>query len=235
MQFAAVDFTAGERNMRTMKRNKVVTGAILAIIATALIAFTQPVQGQEAKPEIIQMANLLANFEKTIDAKKAKAGDAFTAKTVTPATLNDGTAVPVGSVLEGHIDSATPSEHHSDSTMVLTIDKLHLKDGKDIKVKAILVSIASLEPAFGGDGKADDQHFDRPAGAAPSMPGSASENTSSTGSQIGPHAVPGLTVTSSVKDSYSGTLTQKRGNVHLTNENQIQVSMAVVPSGITLQ
>jgi hypothetical protein len=219
-----------------LTKQKAVPGALLAILATILVGFVQPVYAQDAKPEIIQMANLLANFEKTIDAKKTKPGEVFTAKTVTPATLNDGTAVPVGSVLEGQVDSATPSEHHSDSTMTVTIDKLHLKDGKDVHVKAIIVAVASLEPTFGGGGKPDDQPFDRPAGSPPSMmPSSASGNTSANGSTTGPHAVPGLSVTSSVKDSNSGTFTQKKGNVHLSNENQIQVSMAVVPANTTLQ
>lgn len=217
------------------KRSKLLPGALIAAIAIAPFALARPVHGQNTHPPVIQMANLLANMQKTIDAKKAKPGEVFTAKTVTPATLNDGTAIPIGSVLEGHVDSVTPSEHHSDSTLVVTVDTLHLKGGKDIHVKAVIVGVSSLLPVFGGGGSMDDQHFDRPSGSVPStLPGDHGK-LSDTGSSKGPHPVKGLTVASSVRESNSGTFTQKKGNVHLSNENQFEVSLAIIPTGTILE
>jgi hypothetical protein len=223
--------------LKMNRRTKLVPEVMMAVVVTVLfaLALPLPIHAQEAKPPVIQMANLLANIQKGVDAKKAKPGDVFTAKTVTPATLNDGTAIPPGSILEGHVDSATKSEHHSDSTLVVTIDKLRLKDGKVVPVKVVIVKVSSLLPVFGGGGKADDQHFDRPSGSAPSMmPGDHSE-VSNTGSSNGPHPVEGLTVTSAVTESNSGTFTQKKNSVRLTDENQLEVSLAVVPAGTILQ
>jgi hypothetical protein len=230
-------FLGLEKGLSEMnKRNKLMSGLLLLVVAGVIFALALPTQAQEAKAHIIQMANVNANIEKGVDAKKAKPGDSITAKTVTPGTLNDGTGIPPGSILEGHVDSATKSEHHGDSTLVVTIDKLHIKGGKVIPVKAIVVKVSSLAPVFGGAGAADEQHFDRPARSAQSsVPNGDHGGVSENGSSKGPHPVEGLTVTSSVKDSNSGTFTQKRDNVRLTNENQIEVSMAVVPAGITLQ
>lgn len=53
--------------------------------------------------------------------------------------------------------------------------------------------------------------------------------------EAAPHEVAGLTLTSSIRDANSGKLTQAKGNVHLSNQNQIQVSVAVIPPGTILQ
>lgn len=216
-----------------MTKTKVLSEVLSAALVTGVLVFGQPVysQAQVKVPVNIQMSTVVANVEKTVDAKKAKPGAPFTAKIVTGTTLNDGTVVPIGSILEGHVDSATKSEHHSDSTLVLTIDKLKLKDGKEIPVKATIVQVASLEKEFGNDsGQPHTGPFEN------NKQDSAMMNSSLAGQagSSGPHPVPGLKLTSSVNDPTSGTLTQTRDNVRLSNENQIQVSVAVVPKGMKL-
>lgn len=215
-----------------MLRYKAAPGALAALLATAFATYTTQAHAQSVEAGTIQMTTVAANIEKGIDAKKAKAGDSFSAKTVSGTTLNDGTVVPAGSVLEGHVDSATPSEHKSDSTLVLTIDKLQVKGGKEIPVKATIISVATFETEMGGgSGQQQDRAFDTNARDSARMNGASDAQSASTG----PHSVPGLTLTSSVKDASSGTLTQAKGNVHLSNENQIQVSLAVVPAGVKLE
>lgn len=211
-----------------MKKICTVATALLTALSAVLAAGSRPIYGQTAEPENIHMTNVLANLDKTLDAKKAKPGDAFSAKTVSGTTLNDGTVVPPGSILQGHVDSATPSQHKSDSTMALTIDKLQVKGGKEIPVKATIVSIATFEREFGGgSGHPADRAFDSNAKDTARLNGASTGNDQS---DNGPHPVPGLTLTSSVKDANSGTLTQAKGNLHLSNENQIQVSLAVLPA-----
>ena len=210
-----------------------VPGALLATFAAALFTSAVPVHGQSASGTI-QMTNIVANVDKTIDSKKAKAGDAFTAKTVEGTNLNDGTTVPIGSVLEGHVDSATPSDHKSDGTLVLTIDKLQVKGGKGIPVKTTIMQVASFERAIGNgsNGQAPDRAFDTSARDTARMNGASSGSGQD---QSGPHEVPGLKLTSSVDGPNSGTLTQAKGNVHLSNQNRIQVSVAVVPPGSNIK
>jgi hypothetical protein len=207
-------------------------GSLLTILATCIAASILPAYGQSEQAGTIQMTNIVANVDKSLDAKKAKAGDSFSAKTVSGTTLNDGTNVPAGSVLEGHVDAVAPSDHKSDSTMVLTIDKLQIKGGKEIPVRATIMSVATFEAQMGGgSGQPQDRAFDTSARDSARMNGASDPRNAASG----PHPVPGLTLTSSVTDKNSGTLTQAKGNVHLSNENQIQVSVAVIPAGVNVQ
>jgi hypothetical protein len=209
-------------------KHKAVPGALLAILTTALAACPLAAFGQQT----LQMTNVLANVDKGLDAKKAKAGDAFTAKTVSATTLNDGTNVPAGSILEGHVDSVTPSDHKSDSMIVLTIDKVQVKGGKEVPVKATIVSVTTFETALGQDtGGPKDKAFDTSARDTARMNGVGDAQAASTG----PRPVPGLSVTSTAANMNSGTLTQSKGNVHLSNQNQIQVGLAVIPPGVKVQ
>ncbi|HUY80830.1 MAG TPA: hypothetical protein VMU92_03830 [Acidobacteriaceae bacterium] len=221
-----------------IKRNKILSATLMTALMTALLPLARPVYGQDANSGPIHMAALLVTVQKTVDAKKAKPGDEFTLKTVSPATLNNGTAIPTGSILEGHVDSATPSKHHSDSTLAVTIDKLKLKGGKEIAVKAIIVRVYSLLPVMGEGNASANQQFGsrRLQGGAAGMPDPNQESgSSSKGGNSGQHLVRGLSLTSSVTGSNSGTLTQKRRNVHLSNENELEVAVAVIPAGVILE
>src|SRR5271156_5632099 len=104
-----------------------------------------------ASAQTVTMVNVPTTLEKTVDAKKAKAGDPFNAKTTASTQLSDGTKVPAGSILEGHVDAVTPSEKKSDSTVTVTFDKLQVKNGNEVNVKATLVSAMSTAPT--GDDK----------------------------------------------------------------------------------
>lgn len=216
-----------------IQKHVAIPGALLATFAAALM--TSAMQGHaQSGSGTIQMTNVVANVDKTVDSKKAKAGDAFTAKTTEETTLNDGTAVPVGSVLEGHVDSATVSEHKSDGALVLTIDKLQIKGGKEIPVKATIMQVGSFERAIGNgsNGQPQDRAFDRSARDTARMSGATAGSGQD---QSGPHDVPGLKLTSTVDGANSGTLTQEKGNVHLSNENRIQASVAVIPPGSNIK
>lgn len=179
-------------------------------------------------PVNVRMTIVVANVDKGVDSKKAKPGDLFTAKVVTGTTLNDGTAVSPGSVLEGHVDSATKSEHHGNSTLVLTIDKLKLKNGNVIPVKAVIMQVSSFEGAIGTGGGQNTGPFENNKTDSSMM----NSSLGGQGSSSGPHPVPGLTVSNSQNEQNSGTLTQERENVSLSSENQLQVAVAVLPKNL---
>lgn len=234
-----------ERIRGLIQRNKILSAALMTVLVTTLLPLARPAYGQDGNTGPIQMAALLADMQKTIDSKDAKPGEKFTLKTVTPATLNTGQVIPLGSILEGHVDSATPSEHHGDSIMVLTIDKLHLNGGAEVPVKVTIVRVVRLESSYGGSsGHQSDLLFDTIPGTPNSVIMNANTNqkvsgpNDTGGPQFGtptPQIVPGLTVTSSIKDSSSGTLIQLKKNVRLTSWSQFQVSVAVIPAGVHVQ
>jgi len=83
-----------------MLEQKIILGALATSLISVQSAVAQSTAQGAASAHVIQMVNLIANVDKTIDTKKAKAGDAFSAKVATASKLNDGTDVPVGSVLK---------------------------------------------------------------------------------------------------------------------------------------
>lgn len=214
--------------MTTRKPAFAVLAAVL-LASSACLAQTASAPASEAatNTQVITMVNLLANVDKTIDAKKAKAGDPISAKTTAATQLNDGTKVPIGSMLTGHVDSVTPSEKKSDSTMVLTFDKLQIKNGKEVGVKATITNITSTAP----------EDNDKPYDPSSYRAGTQGDNKANgqNGTPTGPHPIAGLTVTGSPKDPNSGTLTQAKGNVRLSSGVQLVVSVAVLPPGGILQ
>lgn len=193
--------------------------ALAAVLASVSIAAAQS----------ITMVSVGATLEKTIDAKKAKAGDPISAKVSTAAQLSDGTKVPIGSVFTGHIDSVTPSEKKSDSIMTVTFDKLQIKNGSQIDVKATLESAMTTAPS--GSGGPYDAGLAR-QGAAPNATSNAQSNTGGIGP---PHPIDGLTVTGSPHGATSATLTQSKGNVHLSSGVDLVFSVAIVPAGAKVQ
>jgi hypothetical protein len=183
--------------------------AVATILAFAPFAVAEPSsspQASAAQPSReIMMVNLQTTLEKSIDAKKSKAGDPVVAKVNAAAVLNDGTRVPSGSLLEGHIDSITPSENKSDSAVVFTFDKLQIKNGQELGVKATVIQVSSLSSAFAQDKGTPDPAAHRPGAAggsglnSPSMQGQPQAQPQ--------HGIEGLTLTGTVHDPTSATIT----------------------------
>lgn len=198
---------------------------LLPAIAVAFLAGARLTAAAQSGTIVVQMVNVPANLEKTIDAKKSKAGDAVDAKTTSPVTLSNGTKVPAGSMLVGHIDSITPSENKGDSTLVLTFDKLEVKNGPEITVKAVVVRVASYASTY-GDELASGSASDTGNGSAAGVGTSSGRNAEGGPAIGGLHYIKGLTLSSSPKDATSGTLTQAKKNIHLTGSTQFIISVA---------
>lgn len=108
--------------------------------STPATGATQPAQ------KTIHMVEARAELDKTIDSKKAKQGDPVTAKLVADVNVPDEQPLPKNTVLEGHVDQVTASDHKSDATMVVTFDKAKLKSGQEVPIKATVLAMA--EPAL---------------------------------------------------------------------------------------
>lgn len=203
----------------------------VSVFVITFLAGVQVCAAQERETRAVQMVNVTTQLEKTIDAKKSKAGDPVTAKVTVGTTLNDGTNVPSGSILSGHIDSVVPAEKRgSDSNVVLTFDKLAVKNGKEIPVKAVVVQIASFADKFGQEQANNDPDANRGTHSTVGAPGAeVIAHPQDNSNAMGLHPVAGLTLSGSANDSSSATLTQAKKNLHLTNATQMVVSVAVLP------
>lgn len=206
-------------------------GVLFPLIAATLFAGAQGAgMAQDSSARVVQMINVYANVEKSVDAKKCKAGDPVLAKVTEGANLSDGTKVPTGSVLIGHIDSVTPSDKKSDSILAFTFDKVAIKGGNELPIKAVVVRVSTLASTFGQDQANNDPDANRPVHPTLGSPAAGGViNHPSDDTIGGPHPIPGLTLTGTADGGTSATLTQAKKNVQLNDYTQLIVSIAVAP------
>jgi hypothetical protein len=221
-------------------------------------------RGTQPAQRTLQLVRAKAELNKTIDAKKAKQGDPVTAKLVADVQAPGAQPLPKNTVLEGHVDQVTASEHKSDSTMVVTFDKAKLKDGQEVPIKATILAMAepAIAPADTGGGGAI------PAGGGGAVPaggggggaaggggarggsGGGGGGASSPAPQQAPsvgdsggggqqqaqtQSVPDVKLTSDIHQRNSATFTSKGKNVHVPDGTEMEMAIAVVPAGVQLQ
>ena len=225
---------------------------------------SQPSVQQQSQPaadnpspsqRTIQMVQVQAQLDKTLDTKKAKQGDPVTAKLQQDVQIPDAVALPKNTVLEGHVDQVQASEHKSDATMTVTFDKAKLKDGKELPIKATVLAVSepiySQQQAMGGGAPATMPSA-APSGGAPSGGGSmgggsatpaatpqpmnvpdASQGPSQPTQKHG--GVPDVMLKSDIHEQTSATFSSKGKNVHVPDGTQMQFALAVIPAGVTVR
>lgn len=93
-----------------------------------------------------------------LDSKRRKPGDEVIAKTAVAVHLIDGTVIPRGEKVVGHVTEAkSRSKGDIESTLGITFDKVNLAEGKFLAIRGAIQAIApSLgESAVGGVGYSD--------------------------------------------------------------------------------
>ncbi len=212
---------------------------------------------QQPTPRNIQLVPARATLDSTLDAKKAKQGEPVKAKLEANVEIPDEPTLPKNTVLEGHVDQVQASEHHSNSTMVVTFDQAKLKDGQVLPIKATVVAIA--EPVMMSDegGGAMPAGAPMPSGGGAPMPsggGSARSGGGDTAQSSAPqpqptnvpegqspqpqspnHGVPGVMLKSDIHQSTSATFLSSGRNVHVPDGTQMELAITVVPKGVHLQ
>ena len=85
---------------------------------------------------------LRAQFDKTIDAKKAKPGEIVEAKTLDEIKSGTQVIAPRGSKILGHVVAANPREKDTPSRLEIAFDKLDLGDGSEIPFPATIQAVS---------------------------------------------------------------------------------------------
>jgi hypothetical protein len=78
-----------------------------------------------------------------LDSKTAKTGDSVVVQTKASVKTTNGTEIPKGSKLMGHVLGAKPSGASENSQVVLQFDHLELKGGQNPPVHSQIESIAA--------------------------------------------------------------------------------------------
>ena len=232
-----------------------------AWILTAALAFTAlpiAMRAQDAADTVqtknIQLVSVHAELGKSIDAKKAKPGDAITAKIQDDVKIPGSVDLPRNTVLLGHIDQVQPSENKGDSSVQVTFDKAQLKNGQQLAIKATIMQIsapvsalrnqeaapgspgtmpsAPASSAGGGSGGGMNSPQSTPRPASSSMPSVVPESSQPSSQQSG---IPGIQLQSDIHQSNSAVFTAKKKNVRLDDGTQLQMAIAVIPPNTQIQ
>ncbi|HEX4008130.1 MAG TPA: hypothetical protein VHX60_18295 [Acidobacteriaceae bacterium] len=163
--------------------------ASVVLIAFAALAVAAPAQ-TPAEPGNSATANATvqaqeavgvpAELSKRIDSKDAKVGAEVEAKTAADARLADGTRLPRGTRLVGHITDVTPKSHDShDGRVAFTFDHAVLRDGHEVAIHAWMQALSAPAPIasnnddmIGGSGAGGAGMGGSPGGGGGMMGGS---------------------------------------------------------------
>ena len=104
-----------------------------------------PTPSTASAPEAMneQLRPVTGELEKKLDTKNAKAGDPVILKTTENATTADGTVIPKGSRIVGHVtDVQAHSKENPNARLTIQFDQAEIKGGQTLPIRTVLESVA---------------------------------------------------------------------------------------------
>jgi hypothetical protein len=113
----------------------------------------------------VEMRPVTGELENKLDAKTAKAGDQVVLKTSEKMKTADGTVIPKGSRLVGHVTEVEAHEKgHAASQMGLQFDRAELKGGQTMAIHSMIESVQPSASEMSAVSMADEGAFGTPMG-----------------------------------------------------------------------
>jgi len=178
---------------------------------------TEPAaQSQAASPEMpaVEMSPVKGELVSKLDTKTAKTGDSVVVQTKAEAKTADGTEIPKGSKLVGHVTGVQASASGENSQVALQFDHLELKGGQNLPVHSQIQSISPAGTASaGGAGAMSGASAGGSPSPSPSPNGSAANGGSGASSM--PQSPRGDAGAAAGGDAgpAAGTIVAKTGNI----------------------
>jgi hypothetical protein len=142
-----------------MKTSAALVTTLFALTSFPLLAQQPPSANQPDSPaaqqnpaatvpetSTVTMSPVNGELVSKLDSKTAKTGDSVVIQTKASAKTADGTEIPKGSKLVGHVIGVQPSGAGENSQVALQFDHLELKGGQSLPVHS---QIQSITPATG--------------------------------------------------------------------------------------
>src|SRR5580658_7218180 len=168
---SAVVFTLIASGLCFGQSGRLTSTAMAIVPATAGSWFAAPAAQQQAAQATQRPAAasvIMVQLSKSLDSRKLTAGNSIEAKLTTDLRWN-GSVIPRGSKVIGHITEASSrAKGDPASALGIVFDRITLKDGTDLPLKANIQAVGP-RPGFGPG----DSEMQNPAQApAPGSPGS---------------------------------------------------------------
>ena len=131
---------------RTANRIFVVVLAVLlsASLCVAQSAAPAPPSASATAADSVKGHGIMpVELTKSLDSKKLKEGDPVMGRIAADLRMKDGTAIPRGSKVTGHVTEAkSRSKGDAQSALGIVFDKISLPGGKDLAIKGELQAVA---------------------------------------------------------------------------------------------
>lgn len=128
----------------------------------------------------IEMKPVKAELVGKLDSKSAKPGDSVVVKTKESVQTANGTEIPKGSKLIGHVTLVKAhSKEEQNSELAVEFDHAQLKGGQDVPIHSTIQSVAPPESEMAAS--SPDMMSGAPMGGAPAGGGAMSGSHASTG------------------------------------------------------
>ncbi len=183
-----------------------------------------------------QLRPVTGELEKKIDTKNAKPGDPVIVKTTERATTADGTVIPKGSRIVGHV---TEVEAHSKTTpnarLTIQFDQAEIKGGQTLPIRTVLVSVAppptTVQPTdtLNSPGMGSTP---MPSPSAPGAPGGAAGSPAGAARGSGAQTIPptgGGTPTMSAGAGLQATNAQPKSGTVVSRQGNVAIKTTAVP------
>ncbi len=176
-----------------------------------------PAANPAASPETstAEMSPVNGELVSKLDSKTAKTGDNIVVKTETSIKTADGTEIPKGSKLIGHIIAVQPSGAGTNSQVALQFDHVELKGGQSVAVHSQIQSIAPPGGAATGDSAATSGP---PAGGSSnrSMSGPTAGSSRASSAPQATNSDPAAAPAAGNSAPAAGTVVAKNGNIAIS-------------------
>jgi len=127
----------------------------IGVALAAQISLAQAAQGSADQPQtetrFAPGTALQVELVKTIDAKKAKAGDPVVVKTSVELLAGTTVVSPRGTQIVGHVVAVTQHQKDTPSTLEIAFDKIQLEGGKEVPMKAVIQAVSEPTYSVPGD------------------------------------------------------------------------------------
>jgi hypothetical protein len=125
--------------MRRLHRTAIV---FVSLLFLTIFCYGQQGTSASASPAALGHGAFPIKVSKTLDSSKLKEGDTVELETAGSFKLADGTLVPKGSRMEGHVTSAKArSKGDADSELTLAFDKLNIQGGRQLTLKGSVQAV----------------------------------------------------------------------------------------------
>jgi len=126
--------------------------------------------GDQAASHTYEMTSVTGELEGKLNTKTAKVGDQVVLKTMEKVQTSDGTVIPKGTRLVGHVtDVQAYSKERGASQLGIAFDRAELKNGQDIAVHTLIRGVSPGASATAMDSMDNDAMMGMPAGGGGRM------------------------------------------------------------------